>query len=410
MPDRWYRALVGAAAAYLALVPSNALTFWRSTFFAAAALAALVVGVRACRAGSLGPAPGRVLVAAFGGWALWSCASVLWSVDPAHTLSALRGDLAWSVLTLAICYVASATRPEGYRILAGALLGGLAFWTALAAGLALSPIGWDPRHAHWAPGVYTTWLATVVPLALALLWPAPAGFGNGSRAIAVAVLVFALAIATARFADARAVWIAFLASLAVGAACAIGAGARLRAMPVGIALLAIALFAVLLTDAAIEKAETVYPAGTSVADTVAVDPRPAIWRGALARAAERPLTGHGYGLQILAERMREVTRDPLITHPHNLFLGQLLQTGAVGLALFVLAIGALASHYWRLVRSGDAVLVRLGSLGLMTLAGFVARNLTDDFFLRANAKLLFAVQGVLLGAAALRRRSLVGKA
>jgi hypothetical protein len=144
MPDRWYRALVGAAAAYLALVPSNALTFWRSTFFAAAALAALVVGVRASRAGSLGPAPGRVLVAAFGGWVLWSCASVLWSVDPAHTLSALRGDLVWSVLTLAICYVASATRPEGYRILAGALLGGLAFWTALAAGLALSPIGWDP--------------------------------------------------------------------------------------------------------------------------------------------------------------------------------------------------------------------------------------------------------------------------
>ncbi len=38
----------------------------------------------------------------------------------------------------------------------------------------------------------------------------------------------------------------------------------------------------------------------------------------------------------------------------------------------------------------------------MTLAGFVVRNLTDDFFLRANAKLLFAVQGVLLGAAALR--------
>jgi hypothetical protein len=39
----------------------------------------------------------------------------------------------------------------------------------------------------------------------------------------------------------------------------------------------------------------------------------------------------------------------------------------------------------------------------------VVRNLTDDFFLRANAKLVFAVQGVLLGAAALRRRRLAGK-
>jgi len=410
MPDRWYRALVGAAAAYLALVPSNALTFWRSTCFAVAALAALVVGAQAIRDGRLGPAPGRVLVAAFGGWTIWSCASALWSIDPASTLSALRGDLAWSILTLAICYVASAVRPEGYRRLAGALLGGLAFWAALALGLALSPIGWKPGYAHWAPGVYTTWLVTVVPLALTLLWPAPAGFGTGSRAIAVAALVFALAIATARLADARVVWIAFLASLVVGAACAMGAGARLRAMPIGIALLAIALCAVLLTDTAIEKAATVYPAGTSVADTVAVDPRPAIWRAALASAAERPLAGHGYGLQILAERMRAATPDPLITHPHNLFLGQLLQTGAIGLVLFVFAIAALASHHWRLVRSGDAVLARLGSLGLMTLTGFVVRNLTDDFFLRANAKLLFAVQGVLLGAAALRRRSLAGKA
>jgi len=219
-------------------------------------------------------------------------------------------------------------------------------------------------------------------------------------------LEFALALATARFADARVVWIAFLATLAVGALCALAAGARLRGAPVGIALVAIVLFAVLLADAAIEKAEKVYPAGTSVATTVAVDPRPAIWRGALASAAERPLAGHGFALQILADRMREVSHDPLITHPHNLFLGQLVQTGAIGLALFVLTIAALALHHWWLVRSGDAVLARLGALGLMALTGFVVRNLTDDFFLRANAKLLFAVQGVLLGAAALRRRSL----
>ena len=409
MPDRWYRALVGAAAAYLALVPSNALTFWRSTFFAAAALAALVVGVRASRAGSLGPAPGRVLVAAFGGWALWSCASVLWSVDPVHTLSALRGDLVWGVLTLAICYVASATRPEGYRILAGALLGGLAFWTALAAGLALSPIGWDPGHAHWAPGVYTTWLVTVAPLALLLLWPAPAGFGSGPRAVAVAVLVVALTIATARLADARIVWIALVASLAVGAACSIRAGARPRAAPAAIMLVMFLLFGVIFADVAVRKAERVYPAGMSVAETVAADPRPEIWRGTLAYAAERPLTGHGFGLQVLADRMRVVSSDPLVTHPHNLFLGQLVQTGAVGLALFLLAVGALALHYWRLVRAGDAVLARLGTLGLMTLTGFVVRNLTDDFFLRANAKLLFAVHGILLGATALRRRALAGK-
>jgi hypothetical protein len=77
--------------------------------------------------------------------------------------------------------------------------------------------------------------------------------------------------------------------------------------------------------------------------------------------------------------------------------------------LFVATIAALAWRYWRLVRAGDVVLARLGALGLMSVTGFVVRNLTDDFFLRANAKLLFAVQGILLGAAALRQRALAGK-
>jgi O-antigen ligase len=410
MPDRWYRALLGAAAAYLALVPSNELAFWRSTFFAVAVVAALVVGARAVRVASLGPPPGRALIGAFVGWTLWACASALWSVDPAHTRSALRGDLVAGVLTFAVCYVAAATRPEGFRVLAGTLVGSLAFWTAVAVGLELSPIRWDPRLVHWAPGVYTTWLVTVAPFVLLLVWPPPAGFHDGRRAVAIAALLFALTIATARLAEARAVWIAFFAMLAVGGLCALGAGARLRAVPLGIALAAIAVFALLLADAAIDKAVKVYPAGTTVAETVSVDPRPAIWRGALDAAAERPLAGHGFGLQILAERMRGVSPDPRITHAHNLFLGQLVQTGAVGLALFVAILAALAGRYWRLVRAGDDVLSRLGALGLMSLTGFVVRNLTDDFFLRANAKLLFAVHGVLLGAAALRLRTLAGKA
>jgi O-antigen ligase len=156
------------------------------------------------------------------------------------------------------------------------------------------------------------------------------------------------------------------------------------------------------------RAEVVYPAGTSVATTVAVDPRLAIWKYAAERIAERPWHGHGYGLQILAEPMRTATSDPLVTHPHNLFLGQWLQTGAIGLGLFVLMLAALAARYAGFVRSGDVALARLGTLGLMIVAGFVVKNLTDDFFLRANAKLLFATQGLLLGAGALRLRQLRG--
>jgi O-antigen ligase len=150
----------------------------------------------------------------------------------------------------------------------------------------------------------------------------------------------------------------------------------------------------------------VYPPNTTVEDTLERDPRLAIWRHAGERLAQRPLTGFGYGRLILQDELREDTGDRLLTHAHNMFVSQALQTGAVGVALLVVLLVALLARYVQLARSGDATLRRLGTLGLAILAAFVAKNLTDDFFFRANQKLLFAVNAVLLGMAVLRERDL----
>ena len=40
------------------------------------------------------------------------------------------------------------------------------------------------------------------------------------------------------------------------------------------------------------------------------------------------------------------------------------------------------------------------------MTGYLVRNLTDDFFIRANGKLLFAALAMLLGAGALRMQAL----
>jgi hypothetical protein len=76
-------ALIGCACAYLMLLPTGALSFWRSLAFAASAALLLVVVATARSSNAPIPAPGRAIPLSIGAWALWSTASALWSVDRA---------------------------------------------------------------------------------------------------------------------------------------------------------------------------------------------------------------------------------------------------------------------------------------------------------------------------------------
>jgi hypothetical protein len=90
----------------------------------------------------------------------------------------------------------------------------------------------------------------------------------------------------------------------------------------------------------------------------------------------------------------------------------------VGLALLALMIVtarmtdnrivwiALAARYVRFVLSPDATLAFVGVAGVALLAGFVAKDLTDDFLFRSNAKELWAMSAFLLGYGVRRERIL----
>jgi O-antigen ligase len=407
MLDLRRSALLASATAYLFLLPSNALSFWRSLAFGIATLCAAMIAVAALkRPEERVPHPGRPMLGALALWAAWALASTAWSIDPAYTLSELKSDLAWSIATMGVCYLIAAKRIDGWRLVAGTLLAGMAFWPALVVGFELSPARWNPRLAHMGVVAYSTYLATVAPLLLLLLWRPPIGFGASRSAIAVAALLFGLVLATARLSDNRIVWLAFGASIVVASLCA---GRLLPRMPMlaAVTVLLIA-FGLLFADAARDRALSVYPPKTSVADTLAADPRPGIWRHAIERIGERPWHGYGYGRLIMKEDLRAATGNRLLTHAHNMFVSQWLQTGAIGVALLLLLFGTWAASYVAWLRTSDTMLVRLGTIGLAVLAAFVIKNLTDDFFFRANAKLLFAVNGALLGAGASRARELRG--
>jgi O-antigen ligase len=78
-----------------------------------------------------------------------------------------------------------------------------------------------------------------------------------------------------------------------------------------------------------------------------------------------------------------------------------LQLGLAGLAVFAALLLALAREYLRLARNPG--LAPLGILGITLLTGFLAKNLTDDFFYRHNAVVFWAMNGMLLGLASRAR-------
>jgi O-antigen ligase len=398
-------ALLAAACAYLLLLPTGALSFWRSLAFAASAVLALMLATLARSSGEPVPSLGKAIPIAIGAWATWSAASIAWSVDRAFSLNEVKGDVVWGLVTMAIFYVA-ATQRRGFELLGAALLAGLAFWTAVAIGFALSPTGWDLRPFHRGEGAFATYVVTVAPFLALLLWPPPLGYASGARSLIVLAGSIALLLVAARMSENRIVWVAFAASLLIVAALTRSNVAAL--VKVAVCVLLIVVFAGLFVDASRHRAEQSPLAERSVGETIVADPRLAIWKHAKERISDRPWLGYGYGLHILGREIGADTGDAKIRHPHNVFASQWLQTGAIGAALFVVMFGCVAWRFVAFVRSGDDGVARLGAIGLAVLAAFVIRNLTDDFFLRANGKILFAACAILLGGGIVRLRRASG--
>jgi len=401
MTDRLGRGLLVAACAYLALLPTNALTSLRSIAFAASAILAL--GVVAAAAGGRSPRipwPGRTLTLAIAAWMAWSVASLAWSVHPDLTAGELRREVAWSLFTIVAFYVAAADA-GAFRTLVVVALATFALAALAVLGLSVAPSGWDPGRWHAGVGPYSTYVVLVAPLLLTLLAPPPAGFGAGWRARIAGLALLALLLATARRTDNRMVWVALAAAFAT--ASTLGAlrwRATLARAPLRWAAPLVALLFVLgvmFVDAVRERAALQFPAHTSVGETLKHDPRLALWDYTADRIGERPLAGYGFGKSILEAELREAMHDPLLSHAHNVFVSQWLQVGAIGLAAFVAMLAALGWRFARFLRSADDTLAVLGLVGISLVAGFVVKNLTDDFFIRSNAKEFWALAAMLLG-------------
>jgi len=399
---RW---LAGFTAVYLFLLPTNHGTYLRSIAFGGSLLfVVFTVGWSLRERGRLPeariPLPPWSITLTAAAWFAWSAASYFWSVKPQYTAGQLAREVAENVLLIIAFFIASCDIVTLRRYAATALAS-FVIMATLAIGYALSPGGWDPAQKHNGVGPYSTYVVLAAPLLLTLIAPTPVGLRRRGLALALGAVLLALLVASARLTDNRMVWIALAA---VFATAAIASAARwpqtfMRSpwrwlAPVA-ALLLILGFA--FADAARERATSVYPPNTSVEATIKADPRIRLWQQLSERIGDRAWQGYGFGRRIQAEEIASEMADLQLTHAHNLFASQWLQTGAVGLALFVAMLGAIAATFVRYVRARDDVLAFVGVVGLALMTGFVVKNLTDDFLFRSNAKEFWAMIAILLG-------------
>jgi O-antigen ligase len=399
---RW---LAGFTAVYLFLLPTNHGTYLRSVAFGGSVLfSAFALGwslrERDRRPEARIPLPPWSITVTIAAWFAWSALSYFWSVKPQYTAGQLGREVLENLLVLAAFFIATCDTVT-FRRYAAVALASFAIIATLALGYALTPAGWDPTLKHNGVGPYATYVVLTAPLLLTLIAPAPIGLRQRGLALLLGAALLMLLVGTARLTDNRMVWIALAA---VFAAAAIASALRwphnfLRSpwrwlAPVA-ALLLVLGFA--FADAAKERAVADFPPNTSVKATIKSDPRFRLWHQVFEKIGDRMWQGYGFGRRIQAEEIASDLADLTLTHAHNIFVSQWLQTGAVGLALFVAMLGAITTTFVRYVRARDDVLAFLGIVGLSLLTGFVVKNLTDDFLFRSNAKEFWAMIAILVG-------------
>ena len=348
--------------------------------------------------------PARAITTAIAAWFLLAPLSLAWTRNASYTLAELRGEAFYDLLAF-IVFLALASDAKRWRLWCVALFAGaLAALLAKEFQNAIAMPLW--RHSpDGGPGAFSTHLVLVAPLFVALVWASPWGFRRGAGLLAVAIVTLVFAAWAARepwTTPNRIVWpaLAVVFFVAVVATRRSGAFPREGIKGLRSVMLAGAVAIAIAFGASIAaKNERFYRDDPSPTASVDQDLRPRLWSVGLERWKEAPLLGHGYGREILADAFLPETPQgvahPPVRHAHNAFLNIALQLGGVGLAAFVAVLFLLCRQYGSLLARADTAI--FGVIGLALLAGFVTKNLTDDFMHRHNAQVFWALNGMLLG-------------
>ena len=337
-------------------------------------------------------------------WAAWAACSLIWSINPDASLKELKNEIGYTAIGLWICFI-GAQAPNAARVFL--IVPAIAIAAACGIGLYEYTRGFERYLAgrHGGPGDHSSALLTFTPCVAMTIWyGARAGWPQWRTLLAAMLLglIFASAYTTLN----RTVWIGLAVQfLLLGSLLLLRAGrggmrvsGRAKRAIAAVCLIAVATSAAMVIGVQAEREAL-------GARSMQRDVRLVLWPEIVARIAERPLTGYGFGRGLMLDALRAkfASLDFHLWHAHNLVLEAAIQLGLPGVLLLLLLLGALLREGWRYAASNDELSAAAGMALIGVVAGMVVRNMTDSLFVRQNSLLFWGVAGVLL-AIGLRRR------
>lgn len=317
----------------------------------------------------------------------WGVVSVLWSGEPATTLSTAQ-RLALNVLLVPIAFAAIRT-PRQFRWFAAAFIVGV-LGSSLY-GLVLAPADFDSEArlagAGIDPNYLSLWLVAAGTLAVGLAARRDTPPPQRALIAMAAVACFLLVIFTGSRTGLIATGVLLVCAPAV-----LGRGRRLPAFVAAVASAAALVGAFFAFAPATVIERVTHPEGGSG--------RTDIWTVGWRMVEDRPVAGVGLGafkdetVHYLLAPGAIKRSDYIVDHPrvaHNLYLEVLAEVGVVGLALYLaiafgsvlLGLGA-AREFDRTGRRAEGMLARAVVLALLAvLAGsfFVSVEYTKPFWI-----------------------------
>ena len=333
-------------------------------------------------------------------WIALCIASLAWSVDAGYTLAELRREILYGALAFLVFFIG--TRGPSHLhlwitiLFGGAFLLGIGEWLRFL----LPGVKWA-RDVSMGPGPFSTHVLLLAPLLVLIVARPPVGL---NRSVAFTLALGAGLIVAGIAGDSRILWVALLVSAATAFATFwtqtpprhAGRVTARRTLFIALAVLPV------LMVAATEYKLRYYPRAASTIESFSLDERPLIWKVSSGFAAQRPWLGYGYGREIIGAQIRDELahegQTKPYSHGHNVFLDAALQMGVLGVAAFTLLMAALVAAFLRARKREDGAPVAI--VGLAMLAGYLTKDLTDDFFFRPNSLVFWAIAGMLLGLAA----------
>ncbi len=393
------RVFTWSAAAFLLVAPFPSSAGWRVFFILVALIALAWQAYKGEGTMDLGRLPRAFRVCATL-WIVLCAGSLAWSINPGYTLSELRREILYGAIAFVVFFAGTREPAQLHlwirTLFLGALTLGVGEWIHF-----LRPDGARGTWFSMGPGPFSTHVAILAPLLVLFAWRAPVGLGWSNRSIAAVAcaLLFAGVAGDSRF-----LWVALLASAIVAFAAfwTRAPSTHPARTLVQRAFVAVLLLLPVFMAGSAEYKVRYYPTAASTLESFALDERPLIWKIAVGKALETPLAGHGYGREIvgrdISAALAAAGRTIPYYHGHNVFLDMVIQLGVVGLAMFCAFLASLAMAFAGAGRVEDGL--PLAITGLATLAGYLVKDMTDDFYFRPNSLVFWAIAGMLLGLAA----------